>query len=80
MWLDGRRRAGRRERDTNPSDFERAGEGRHLHIFADSVLPGQVDQKPRLRTVTPHEQDQSEKRAQIRHKSAEAGERESERG
>ena len=26
MWLDGRRGAQEKERDTNPSDFERAGE------------------------------------------------------
>ena len=37
-----RERGKREKRDTNPSDFERTEQNsrRHLHIFADSVLPG----------------------------------------
>ena len=77
------RRAGKGERDTNPSDFERAGErGRdaiciysRILSFQDKLIKSRDDETA---TVTPNEQDQSEKRSQIRHKSAEAGERASE--
>ena len=41
--------------------------------FQDKLIKSHDDETA---TVTPNEQDQSEKRSQIRHKSAEAGERE----
>ena len=38
MWLDGRRRAQEKERETpiHQTLSEQEREGRHLHIFADS--------------------------------------------
>ena len=49
MWLDGRAGKGERETPIHQTLSEQEREGRHLHISADSVLPGQVDQKPRRR-------------------------------
>ena len=67
-------RGKREKRDTNPSDFERASDRTADAICIYSRIPDGRDKL--IKSLDAQRNEQDEKRSQIRHKSAEARERE----